>query len=1245
MRPVWVAGCVLLIVSVAFAQSDRGTVTGTISDQTNAVIPGASVVAANTENGTRFETISTETGNYTLTQLPAGIYQLSVELPGFKKYVRQGITVQVAQTLRIDVALEVGANTDEVTITADAPLLRTESSDVSYVIKAPDQLPIFGVGGNLSGSAGIRNPYAMMQMIPGSTWVPNSLVRLNGTPANTQSWRVEGQDASNSGTPGVPAQSQPSVDAIQEVAIQTSNFAAEYGQVGGGVFNVTMRSGTNQFHGTAYEYFVNEAFNAGNPNVTGDPAGNPRPRARRNDYGFTVGGPIKRDKTFFFGGFEQFRETTVVNNQFQTVPTAAYRNGDFSKGLVFNPDGSPRLLTTSVGCPIATPAPCPILDPLGRPMQEGMIYDPLTTRTADGRVFRDPFPNNIIPSYRWDPVAVKIQALFPPTNGPTANGLTQNYINPYTYSRITEVPSVKIDQLIGNKGKLSFFWQRTKTTNPNGNTIFGRSDGLPDPITEALGTFQTAPLYRLNYDHTLSPTLLLHLGAGYRSNYFFVPSVTRDGKVTNYNAERELGLRGGIENKFFPTMMGFLATNGTGGMKTIGSEAGTTQITQSPTFNATFNWVKNNHSYKFGSEFRTEGYPPIVDGNTDGVYTFSAAETGQPFQTAPVNGANVGFGYASFLLGLVDQVQMSNPTHPRTGKKQLGLYAQDTWKVTRRFTLDYGLRYDYSTYLREQYGRAPEFSPTTIHPTLGIPGAAIYDGHGPGRCNCDIAHNYPYAFGPRLGGAYQITPKTVFRTGFGIVYSGTAVNNNSSSGLAGSSATTVAPSFGVPVTTLSAGLPLSFRPAPWPNYDPGYFPTFPRNGVPNPGPGPVWMDPNAGRPARQYQWSVGFQREITQNLAVDVTYVGNRGVWWQAPALLNLNANTPERLKSFGLDINSAADRALLLSRMDSPAVVARGFKVPYAGFPAGQLLAQALRPFPQFAGIPTAFNTFPVAIPVYWNPMGKTWYDALQVKGTQRLSHGLTLLSTFSWSKSLSLGSEVGEPNPGSFGNAQFNNVFDLKTNKYISGYDQPFLFNLSVNYTTPKISTNKILSSVLGSWTYGVFVQYASGMPLQVPNAQTSLDSSLFQGPSFANRKPGEPLFTVDLNCHCYDPNKTFVLNPNAWEDPPFGQFGSSAAYYSDYRKQRRPAENMNLGRTFRIREGMTFSLRMELSNVFNRAYWADPTLTSLTNAKQLQTRLPNGNTAAGFGRVLATAPTAFGSTLNLAPRQGLLIARVTF
>src|SRR5262245_58966624 len=1203
--------------SVSFAQSDRGTVTGSISDQSNAVIPGATVVATNTSTSSTYETISTETGNYTLAQLPAGMYSLSVELPGFKRFVRQGINVLVAQTLRIDVALEVGAATDEVTITADAPLLRTESSDVSHSVPSQrlDELPILGIGGVLSGSAGIRNPYAMVQLIPGSTWTPNSLVRLNGTPANTQSFRVEGQDASNSGTPGVPAQSQPSVDAIQEIAIQTSNYAAEFGQAGGGVFNVTMRSGSNDLHGTVYDYFVNEAFNAGNP-FTNSTDGNPRPRARRHDYGFTVGGPVRvpgyngRDKTFFFFSFQQFRQNTIVNNQFQTIPTDAYRNGDFSTALT----------TRLIG-----------VDPLGRNMYEGMIYDPATTRTAqDGRVFRDPFPNNVIPKDRFDPVAVRIQALFPATSGPNANALTQNYINSYVTSRTTEVPSLKIDQKIGQNGRLSFFWQRTKTANPNGNTIFGQSDGLPEPLTTALGTFQNAPLYRLNYDHTLSPSLLLHLGAGYRSNYFFVPSVTPDGEIRNYNAEQELGLKGSIETGFFPPMSSTIAANGTGGMKNIGSSAATNNITQSPSFNASLNWVKNNHSYKFGSEFRTEGYPPRVRGNTSGSYNFSAAQTGQPFQTTAVGGANVGFAYASFLLGQVNEVSISNPTFPRLGKNQLGIYFQDSWKVTRTLTLDYGLRYDYSTYLREQYGRAPQFSPTTIHPTLGIPGAAIYDGDGPGRCNCDIARNYPYAFGPRFGMAYQIAPKTVFRIGIGVVYGGTAVNNNAAGGLASSTASSTA-AFGQSITTLATGIPVSFRPRPWPTYDSAFYPTS----APTPGSAPTWMDPGAGRPPRQIQWSVGFQREVGPNLVVEAAYVGNRGVWWQAPALLNLNANTPERLKSFGLDINNSNDLTLLNSTMSN--AIAGGFKVPYPdfpyrGFPTSQLLAQALRPFPQFTNIN-----------VYWNPMGRTWYDSLQMKATKRFSHGLSFLSTFTWSKALTIGSEIGEPNPNTTGGALVNKVFDRYNNKYLSVYDQPFLWNISLSYTTPRIGGSKLLSTVLGNWTYGGFLQYASGMPLQVPNAQNNLNNILFQGSSFANRVPGVPLFTVkDLNCHCYDPNRTFVLNKDAWVDPDPGTFGVSPAYYRDYRKQRRPIENMNLGRTFRLTEKASFNIRIEFTNVFNRALWADPAGNNLTNFGLQRATQSNGVTTAGFGKVVTTA---FTTTQNLYPRQGVIVGRLTF
>src|SRR5207244_6308604 len=195
--------------------------------------------------------------------------------------------------------------------------------------------------------------------------------------------------------------------------------------------------------------------------------------------------------------------------------------------------------------------------------------------------------------------------------------------------------------------------------------------------------------------------------------------------------------------------------------------------------------------------------------------------------------------------------------------------------------------------------------------------------------------------------------------------------------------------------------------------------------------------------------------------------------------------------------------------------------------------------------------------------------------------------------SKALTIGTEVCEPNPGTTGNAVVNNVFDRQSNKYISRYDQPFFFNTSLSYMTPRFNTNKVLSSVLANWSIGAFVQYASGFPLVVPSAQTALNNVLFQGASFANRVPGQPLFTVDLNCHCYDPNKTFVLNKDAWVNPPAGQFGSSAAYYSDYRSQRRPMENMNIGRTFKIgAEGKkALSVRMEFTNIFNRAYWSDP------------------------------------------------------
>jgi hypothetical protein len=1211
----------VLFVSVLFAQSDRGTITGDVSDSAGAVVPNAPIQARNADTGAVFDTLSSATGNYTISQLPPGTYELSATVPGFKKYSRTGLVVQAAIVMRIDIPLEVGTANESVTVTEAASLLNTETSELSHNVagNAMNDLPILGIGSNQAGSQGIRNPYSALYLIPGIYYSPNAEVRVNGVPDNTQAYRIDGIDAMNSGTPGVAAQNTPSVDSIQEMTLQTSNFAAEYGLVGGGMFNVVMRSGTNQFHGSGYDYFVNEALNAAEPFYTGSP--NMLPRNRRNDYGGTIGGPVwipkvynGHNRTFFFFNFEQYREKVTVANT-QTVPTVAYRNGNFATAIPAVPK--------NIG-----------VDPLGNTMLEGMIYDPDTTQTINGEQVRTQFPGNMIPPSRFDPVAVKIQALIPMPQGANSNSLVNNFINTYPSGRITTIPSVKGDQQIGTKGKLSFYWSRNRTANVPPGPPFGANDGMPDPIITALGTFTNTSTERLNYDYSITPTLLLHLGGGYQQVNFDVPDVNAAGALPNYNACQQIGLCGATVNTAFPAISSTVAANGTGGMIGMGGSGNLEQLTQRPTFVISLVKVRGNHTYKTGAELQIHGYPAINTGGTAGSYTFSEAQTGQPFQTTTVNGANVGFAYASFLLGDVNTMGISNPVQPRLGKHQEGYYVQDSWKITRRITFDYGLRYDYSTYLKEEHGRAPFFSSTQILPEAGIPGSTIYEG----TCQCDVAHNYPWAFGPRLGLAYQLNPKTVFRAGAGLVYNGTESNNAAAGGLAGSSVSITTPSYGFPITTLSQGIPRSVDPPPWPTFNPNQYPT----GFPTPGASAPLVDQNAGRPGRQFQWSAGIQREIFRNTAVEASYVGNRGAWWDAPGLLNINAVTPQILAAHGLSVTNPADQAILTSLLSSALAKQNGFSSPpYPGFPLTQTVAQSLRPYPQYTTVAT-----------YWDPLGKTWYDALQMKGTQRLRHGLSAVSTFTWSKTLTLGAER-DPNPGSTGNAVFNDVFNRPNNKYISLYDQPFMFDISANYTTPRWGDQfgkggKALSWLIRDWTYGVFLKYASGLPLESPvesNTSPLLSALLLGQTTFDDRVPGQPLFLKNLNCHCFDPQKTLVLNPKAWVEPAPGQWGTAAAYYDDYREQRRPTENMNLGRTFRIRERANLNIRAEFTNVFNRSIVGNPSSTNI--AAQITTN-QYGNYTNGFGYINATTvPSGAGvaQLINNAPRNGMIVARVTF
>ena len=1205
MRSVAVSLFSCAFALVAFAQGDRGTVTGSIADPAGAVVANASIQVRNVETDAVYVAASTATGNYTLAQLPTGTYEVSVSVLGFKKYIRKGLNVAVAQTLRIDIGLDVGSASDSVTVTSEASLLKTESGELSHNISSDrlDNLPILGIGGTQAGSSGIRNPMAAAQLIPGTTFQANVNMRVNGAPSNTQAVRIEGQDATNGGSAFASAQIQPSVDAIQEVSIQTSNFAAEYGQVGGGYFNFTVKSGTNQFHGSAYDYFVNEVLNAGQPFTNNGSGSLVRPVQRRNDYGFTLGGPVDipklyngHDKTFFFFNWEQFRETIIYNATPLTVPTMAYRTGNFAGLLAL---GGNKVLAT---------------DPLGRPIIQATIYDPATERTANGQVVRDPFPGNIIPEARFDPVAVKIQALIPQ---PTNSGSTNNYLPVWPSQRVTSIPAVKIDQQLGPRSKLSFYWSLTRTDSDYAPTS-GLADGLPDPITQAVGTHIHSQIESLNYNFSLTPTLLLHLSAGLQQK-----ASNGTTKINDYNAEKELGLKGATVIRSFPRFTGLNAALG-GGMVNMGQLDTNISNTVKPSGNASLTWVRNNHTYKAGAEFRVEGYPNIAYTDTGGAWNFAAGETGLPStQGQNLQGGVIVFPYASFVLGAVDNGNISPVPDMRFGKSQLGVFVQDTWKVTRKFTLDYGLRYDYSTYLREQYGRYPSFSPAASNPSAGgRPGATIYEGIGPGRCNCDYAHNYPDAFGPRIGAAYQVTPKTVIRAGWGIVYNGTNNFNQLITIASPAQNPFASPSFDEPATYLRNGVPIPASQIVWPNFNPGQYPT---NGVI--GALPVsQIDPNAGRPPRQNQWSVGVQRELIRDLVIEASYVANRGVWWQANSLVNYNALPQQTLATVGLSLSNPADVQLLSSTLGSPAAAARGFnKVPYAGYPTTQTVAQSLRPFPQFT---TTTNL--------WAPLGKTWYDSLQMKATKRFSHGLDFTSVLVWQKQQTLGAEQdssGAPGSVVAAAASTNDVFNRQQNKYLSGFDQPLLFTNGARYTLPAFKLGsgfaaKSASWIVRDWSVSALVIYASGLPIKSPASNNNLATAVFET-TYANRVPGVPVFTQDLNCHCFDPNKTFVLNPAAWTDPPAGRFGTSAAYYGDYRYQRRPVESMSLGRIFRIRERATVNIRMDFTNVFNRTEMNNPTIT---NAQATQT------STGGFGFINT-------GTTFAAPRQGTIVARFLF
>ncbi len=1208
---IWFAG------AHASAQIDRGSVSGIVTDPSGLRVVGARITITNAAMGTQNSTVTTGAGDYTIPDLPAGIYSVTVVAPGFSTLVHNGVTVSVGETAGVDLKLALGQGTTSITVTGDAPLLQTDSpqNNVEVSTKDMNELPF-----NVAGVGSVRDPMSFAALAPGTIVGGWNDIHISGSPAATYRVFMDGLDDTSAVKGAISDENQPSVESLASQSLMVNNYSAEFGQAAGGIFNYTSKSGTNRLHGTAFNYLENEDLDAGQPFNYTSSGQKYDPVQRQLDFGGSFGGPVViphlyngHNKTFFFFAYEEYHNTQTLNQGTITVPTAAYRNGDLSSLLLG---------------PIVDNKGNAVLDCLGRPMMNGAVYNPATTRTAtctngSTAVVRDPFPNNFIgaPS-SWDPVAQAVLQFMPTPSGPTAGQLTNNYPNLQPNNKYQYLTSIKIDHSIGQKWHISGYYIAEQSNKDNA------TDGINGTGGSTRWNTTPAPQVYLNADFTATPRLVLHGGFDFTRHNALQDSAVQNFDLTTLGLNTSANMPGGAA-KTFP-IIGGLQVNRQGVPNLGVNNAPFIDDNWEPTGSAT--WVHGEHAFKFGGELRHQLFGTHND-VTDGNYSFNGNETSLPSaQGQNLYGANIGDGFASFALGQLDSAFIGNDNIIWLHRKEGAIYAQDTWKLTRKITLNYGLRWDWEQMEHEQHNRLTQFSPTVANPSAGgLLGGTEYEGNGSGRCNCSFEKFYPWMIQPRLGVMYQLDAKTVLHVGSGF-FSGQQLFMNeinySNQGFGFNTVTINSPSYGIAAGQFSNGIPYSAAALTATNFDPGAYPNVGQLNSP-----PAFTVPNNGKPARFVQSTIGFEREIAKNLSVEASFIDNRGVWLESDGLRVINQLPASVIAQHGLDVTNPSDFALLTQPISSASVAARGFAAPYSTFPSGASLAQALRPFPQFGNVNDQYERD-----------GNTWYDALQVKVTKRLQRGLSGGLGYSWSKDLGTVSSTGTYTTAI---PIQDPTLPPKSHKSYLAIDQPQMLNFYFSYEVPRFSFAQSgwKAALFAGWTTDGIFHYQSGFPIQTPNSTNTLNQVTFTSSNngnsvWANRVAGQPLFLHGLNSHNVNPRTTFFLNPAAWVNPAPGAYATSKPYYGDYRGPRYPSEQLGVGKSFDITEGLKFSLRADFFNVFNR--WAYPNLNNTGNPFQAAQYSGDGSIANGFGYLGDGISGAGG---NFAPRSGEFVARIQF
>ncbi|MBL8212676.1 MAG: carboxypeptidase regulatory-like domain-containing protein [Bryobacterales bacterium] len=843
-RLLVLATAMILAGAVCFAQVERGGITGSVTDSTGASMAKVSVTAVNEATGVVSRVETTDDGLYKIPYLPAGTYTLTMESDGFTTHKVASVPVLVGQVATVNATLKPGSLQQEITVRADALSVEQASSSLGYVTSGKQiiELP--------TG----RSPYSLLKLSPGVIDVGNAGTGpiVSGGRSNTSAILFDGQDTRNNST--LDNAYTPPQESVAEVRYITNSFSAEYGRSAGGVVVAAGRSGTNQLHGSAYDYLRNDKLNANSwANNRNNVA---RGRQRRNDYGFSLSGPVYlpklydgRNKTFFFFNWDESNDHGV-STPTANVPTALQKTGDFSQTM------------TSAGALIR-------------------IYDPLTTMADSSQssgFSRQPFPGNLLPASRMDPAMKKVLAYYPePTlpNSPTVNvNWSQNFPQIVKTTRWYG----RGDRNFSDRNKLFFRYgyETTPRTSPFSNIAFPGEGTNGGGNQSSIGHSAA-----LSDTHTFSPNLIGEFRAGFTRREIKLTPLSVGFDFTTLGFPQYMKAASGATR--FPR---FNITDFTA----LGPDRASHNITAetTPQYQAHITWLKGAHAVKTGFDLLICYFNTFRPDYPAGLFGFGRAFTQGPNPATAT--ATAGYGLASAMLGVPDSGQFTVGPSLALVQPSNNFYLQDDWKVRRDLTINLGLRFEYQTPFRERYNQIAYFDPSGTEPLTGQKGVLTMT---------SASHRYPsnpnYNWAPRIGLAWTFRPATVFRAGYGIFFAPGSGGVGSSPGDLGSGSSVstgvffgqppAAPNTPVPGASLANPFVTGLRPYP--------------NSLVGGGVNAIW--PEWPTPTNQ-MWNANLQRTFGSNLLVEAAYIGSRGmrIWNN----YNRNATYPASL-SRGSQLNA----------------------------------------------------------------------------------------------------------------------------------------------------------------------------------------------------------------------------------------------------------------------------------------------------------------------------------------------------